>query len=227
MFARQISTLANAGYAAITLRELVSRMNNRSSLPERAVVLTFDDGFKNFYSEAFPILNDHGYRATVFLVTDFCGKHNDWAGNPPKLPRSEILKWSEVRELSGNGVEFGSHTKTHPDLTRTSAAVLEDEILNSKSALDDALGTETVSFAYPFGRVNQAAKALVAEHFKAGVSTVLGKVTSSSDLFALERVDAYYLSDQRILDRIETPLFDNYMRLRQMLRNAKALAVRA
>ncbi|HMU32794.1 MAG TPA: polysaccharide deacetylase family protein [Pyrinomonadaceae bacterium] len=226
VFARQISTLANAGYAAITLRELVSRMNNRSSLPERAVVLTFDDGFKNFYSEAFPILNDHGYRATVFLVTDFCGKHNDWAGNPPKLPRSEILKWSEVRELSGNGVEFGSHTKTHPDLTRTSAAVLEDEILNSKSALDDALGTETVSFAYPFGRMSEATRAVVADNFKAAVSTVLGKVTPRSDLFELERVDAYYLSDQRILDRIETPLFDNYMRVRQILRTAKSFAAK-
>lgn len=219
--------MAKAGYTAITLCELVSAMSNGSALPERVVVLTFDDGFKNFYTEAFPILSDHGFGATVFLVTDFCGKHNDWAGNPPELPRSEILNWSEVRELGENGVEFGSHTRAHPDLTRASIASMEDEIVNSKSALDDALGAETVSFAYPFGRVNQAAKALVAEHFKAAVSTVLGKVTPRSDIFELERVDSYYLLDQRIFDRIETPLFDNYMRLRQILRNAKALAVRA
>ena len=216
-----------AGYSAITLREFVAGMGNGNSLPERVVVLTFDDGFKNFYTEAFPILNDHGFRATVFLVTDFCGKHNDWAGNPPELPRSEILNWSEVRELSEKGVEFGSHTRTHPDLTRTSDAAMEDEIVNSKSALDDALGSETASFAYPFGRINDAAKRMVADNFKAAVSTVLGKVTSSSDLFSLERVDSYYLSDQRIFDRIETSSFDNYMRVRQVLRNAKALAVRA
>lgn len=224
VFKRQVSALAAAGYEAITLRELVSLIEQRSSLPTKPVVLTFDDGFRNFYTEAFPILDDYGFRATVFLVTDFCGRHNDWSGNPASFPRSEILNWGEIRELDDEGVEFGSHTKTHPDLTTISKNEMENEIIGSKAELDDMLGIETASLAYPFGRTDDSVKKTAAANFKSATSTVLGKVTPESDLHELERVDAYYLSNQRIFDLLDTSVFDNYLRVRQYLRNAKALA---
>lgn len=224
VFRRQVSALAGAGYQAITLREMVSSIEERSSLPEKPIVLTFDDGFRNFFTEAFPILEEFGYRATVFLVTDFCGRHNDWSGNPASFPRSEILNWTEIRELGAEGIEFGSHTKTHPDLTRISSEALENEIVGSKKELDDNLGVETTSFAYPFGKTNGSVKRLAAATFKSATSTVLGKVTEASDLHELERVDAYYLSNQRIFDLLDTSIFDRYLRVRQCLRNAKSLA---
>ena len=227
VFKRQVSALAAAGYEAITLRELVASIKQSSLLPAKPIVLTFDDGFRNFYREAFPTLDDHGFRATVFLVTDFCGRFNDWSGNPASFPRSEILNWREIRELSDNGVEFGSHTKTHPDLTKISKEAMEDEIIGSKRALDDALGVETESFAYPFGNKNETVKNMTAAKFKSATSTVLGKVTPKSDLHELERVDAYYLSNRQIFDLLDTFVFDNYLRVRQYLRNAKSIAMGA
>lgn len=226
VFKRQVCALDEAGYEAITLRELVSSLEQRS-MPAKPIVLTFDDGFRNFYTEAFPTLVDHGYRATVFLVTDFCGRHNDWSGNPANFPRSEILNWEEIREISAEGIEFGSHTKTHPDLTRISKEAMENEIIGSKAELDDVLGIETASFAYPFGKNNESVKRTAAANFKSATSTALGKVTPKSDLHELERVDAYYLTNQRIFDLLDTSIFDNYLRVRQCLRDAKSLAKRA
>lgn len=225
VFRRQIETLAKAGYQAITLRDLVARLEQELPPPAKPVVLTFDDGFRNFYTEAFPVLETHGYQATVFLVTEFCGLHNDWAGNPAGFPRSELLTWGDVRELSKMGIEFGSHTKTHPDLSKLSAGDVENELVGSKFRLEDELGCETVSFAYPFGKQNQSVKRVAAHNFKSATSTVLGKVTRKSDLFSLERVDAYYISDQRIFDRLDTAMFDNYMRFRQLLRSVRSLAL--
>lgn len=222
VFQRQIATLGNAGYHAFTLRELVSRIEQDVPIPARSVVLTFDDGFKNFYTEAFPVLDAYRFAATVFLVTDHCGSYNDWPGNPADFPRTELLTWKEIRELSTEGVEFGSHTRTHPDLVSFSISATEDEIAGSKAALDDALGIETASFAYPFGRKNELTKRIAATNFKSAVSTVLGKVTSHSDLYALERVDAYYLSNPWILDRLDTEGFDRYLSVRQFLRDAKS-----
>jgi len=227
IFKRHVAALADAGYYSLTLRELVSRMNAGVPLPAKPVVLTFDDGFKNFYTEAYPILDTHGFTATVFLVTDHCGRFNDWAGNPKDFPRSELLSWEEIRELCDAGVEFGSHTRTHPDLMSISPSSLENEIAGSKASLDDELGVETVSFAYPFGRKDDRVKRTAAANFKAATSTVLGKVTPQSDLYALERLDAYYLSNPWILDRLDTAGFDRYMSFRQFLRNTKSLIARA
>jgi len=227
VFKRQIASLHKAGFHALTLRELMSRIEMKVPLlPAKTVVLTFDDGFKNFYTEAFPVLKEHDFAATVFLVTDQCGRHNDWAGNPTDFPRSELLSWSEVRELNAEGVEFGSHTRTHPDLLNLSISSMESEIAGSKAQLDDVLGVETTSFAYPFGRKNETVKRIAAANFRSATSTVLGKVTPHSDIYALERVDAYYLSNPWILDRLDTSGFDRYLSFRQILRDVKSLTAR-
>jgi len=226
VFKRQIASLAKDGFRAFTMRELASRIEMKTPLPPKPVVLTFDDGFKNFYTDAYPVLNAYHFAATVFVVTDHCGHYNDWNGNPADFPRSELLTWKDIRELSAEGIEFGSHTRTHPDLLSISAASIEDEIAGSKASLDDALGLETASFAYPFGRKNEMVKGIAAANYRSATSTVLGKVTPHSDLYSLERVDAYYLSNPWILDRLDTAGFDRYLTVRQFLRNAKAFAAR-
>lgn len=221
-FQRQMKYLSNAGYTSLPLRELVSSLKEGRTLPSKPVVLTFDDGFKNFYTHAFPVLSEYGFSATVFLVTDFCGRHNDWDGNPPKLPRSELLSWPEIKVLNDAGIEFGSHTKTHPDLTKLTPAEAEAEIVESKAAIDDALSSETVTFAYPFGRHNAFIRGLAASNFDASCSVELGKVTLRSDFSSLERIDAYYLTKQRLLEMLPSATFDSYMSVRQTLRTVKA-----
>ena len=99
LFRQQIATLSDAGYRSITLEEF-SLMTRAGRWPSpKSVILTFDDGFANFYDEAAPVLEEYSFNATVFLVTTKCGEFNDWAGNPSNLPRSAILSWSQVKEL--------------------------------------------------------------------------------------------------------------------------------
>jgi peptidoglycan/xylan/chitin deacetylase (PgdA/CDA1 family) len=215
--------LSAAGYTSLPLRELAASLKDGCNLPEKPVVLTFDDGFMNFYTHAFPVMSEYGFCATVFLVTDFCGKSNDWNGNPPELPRSKLLSWSEIKILNDAGIEFGSHTKTHPDLTTLTRAETEAELVASKAAIQDALGRETMTFAYPFGRYNASIRSIAASNFGASCSVQLGKVTERSDFSSLERIDAYYLKSQRLFEMLPSATFDRYMSVRQILRSAKSL----
>jgi peptidoglycan/xylan/chitin deacetylase (PgdA/CDA1 family) len=222
VFARQMKLLRESGYEATTLETFVRLMSENKTLPPKTVVLTFDDGFQNFYSEAFPILDEFGFKATVFLVTDFCGKYNNWKENPSDFPKTKMLTWDEAKELSDCGIEFGAHTRTHPDLTRTSLAKLEDEIVESKAVIEDSLGREVTTFAYPFGKFNLPVKQVVENTFKAACSTNLGRVRTGSDYFALERIDTYYLKNLRIFDALSTNCFDGYLKIRQVMRTIKA-----
>jgi peptidoglycan/xylan/chitin deacetylase (PgdA/CDA1 family) len=215
--------LSDAGYDAITLREFVAMLKSETLLPVKTVVLTFDDGFRNFYTEAFPVLSEFNFRATVFLVTDFCGGHNDWSGNPKELPRSELLDWKEIRELDETGIEFGSHTKTHPDLTRLSTNDMTTEMLDSKAKISYALGRDVSTFAYPYGRSNHEVRRIALENFDASCSTNLGKVSAGHDRASLNRIDTYYLSNQRLFEMLPTAAFDNYLFFRRAMRKVRSV----
>lgn len=225
VFIRQMGHLSYSGYTAISLRELARSLRAGVPLDPKTVVLTFDDGFRNFYTEAFPILSKYRFSATVFVVTDFCGKHNDWPGNPDNFPRTKLLSWKEIKELDARGIEIGSHTRTHQDLTRLSEIEITAELLGSITAIADKLGRKPATFAYPFGKVDVRSRRLVEEYFDAACSTVLGKVGPRSDLFRLSRIDSYYLANQRLFEIIPSAAFDNYMRVRQAMRTVRSLIV--
>ncbi|MEO8073071.1 MAG: polysaccharide deacetylase family protein [Acidobacteriota bacterium] len=222
VFRQQMKFLSENGYKTVSLKQLAADLLENNSPSPKTVALTFDDGFRNFYSEAFPVLEKYGFTATVFLVTDFCGKYNDWKGNPANLPRSRLLFWREIKELDECGVEFGVHTKTHPDLTKLSSANIESEIVESKAAIENALGKEAKTFAYPYGKFNSSVKQTAENHFKAACSTNLGKIRAGSDFFTLERVDSYYLSNLRIFNTLSTNTFDRYLNIRQAMRSFKS-----
>jgi len=186
-FARQMDALAASGVKVVPLAELLS-----TGPP--AVALTFDDGFCNFAEAAAPLLARHGFPATVFLVTDYCGGRNDWPSQWPGIPILPLMDWSTIRELSQHGIDFGAHTATHPNLARLDPAKARDEILGSKKRIEDATGRRVTSFAYPYGAMSETARRAVAEHFAAGCSTRLGWVDAASAPEALERLDVYYLS---------------------------------
>ncbi len=221
-FQRQMSFLKKQGYQAITLGDLAARPRSAASFSEKIVVLTFDDGFRNFLTQAFPILDAHGFKATVFLVTDLCGGYNDWAGNPKGLPRSKLLSWPEIRELDRAGVEFGSHTRTHPDLTRLSTKDIFSEMVDSKLTLSSAIGHDVRTFAYPYGRANREARRIARDHFEASCSTDLGTVGVQSDRTSLRRIDAFYIRTPRVLEKLPTAGFDNYLRIRHAMRKVRS-----
>jgi peptidoglycan/xylan/chitin deacetylase (PgdA/CDA1 family) len=221
-FRRQMEHLFQNDYKTVSLKQLADDLTDKKTPPPKTVVLTFDDGFRNFLTEAFPVLEKYNFTATVFLVTDFCGKYNDWEGNPPALPRSKLLDWSEIKELSDYGIEFGSHTETHPDLTKISAEKIRAEITDSKSVIEDRLSEKVETFAYPYGRFNSESKRITAQNYGAACSTNLGKVGFDSDLLALERLDTYYLSNPKIFKRLTARSFDRYMTFRQTMRAVKS-----
>ncbi|MEP6901087.1 MAG: polysaccharide deacetylase family protein [Actinomycetota bacterium] len=222
VFRRQMNFLGETGYNVVSLDKLLNSLIDEKPFSAKTVALTFDDGFQNFYTTAFPVLEQYGFKATVFLVTDYCGKYNDWAGNPPDLPRSKVLAWNEIKELNKYGIEFGSHTRTHPDLTQISFDRAEGEMVESKAVIEDSLGCPVTTFAYPFGKYNQPVKKTAEKTFQAACSTNLGKVECKSDFFSLARIDTYYLSNLKIFNSMSSKTFDRYMQFRQVLRDFKA-----
>ena len=221
-----MKALRDRGYHTLTAGQLTEMVGEGCWPDAKTVVLTFDDGFENFLTHAFPVLQEHSFTATVYLVTSQCGRFNDWAGNPTELPRSRLLSWEQVNELSAHGIEFGSHTVSHPDLTRLDARAADVEICDSKAAIEDSVGKKVASFAYPFGRINATVKQSVRSNYSSACSTNLGKITHRSDFYSLERIDAYYLSDSRSLELIDTPWMDAYLGVRQALRRVKSAVAR-
>lgn len=220
-FSRQMGCLHEAGYRTVSVGDVAAHLEAKRPFPANAVAITFDDGYQNVYREAFPVLEKYGFRATVFLITDYCGKFNDWPGDSIGVQRQPLLSWAEIRELQAHGFEFGSHTATHVDLTKVPFARVESEIRQSKAEIQSRLGSEAALFAYPYGTYNRAIKGIVQETFAAACSTKLGKVQLDSDPFLLNRIDTYYLPADRLFSGLASRSLDWYLKLRQSLREVK------
>lgn len=218
VFAWQMRWLHEHGYRAIPLSRLVQCLHRNEPLPQRAVVITFDDGFESIYTAAFPILAEYGFAATVFLVTGYCGRQNDWPHQPLAIPCRPLLAWPQIRQLHEHGIEFGAHTITHPWLDRLAPADIEREVLASKAAIEDQLGHAVHVFAYPYGRYTPAVRAIVGRAFSGACSTRLGLVESGSDPLALERIEMLYLTQPMLFQWLAHPSFSFYLDLRRMAR---------
>lgn len=165
-FAAQMAWLQRNGYHAVTLAEFATQ---HFAPRERIVIITFDDGYADNYHEAWPILKRYGYVATVFLVADAVGTEQIFPWDQPKISKPaershfRVLTWAQVQEMAATGIEFGSHTCTHPELTQLSLAQRREEIVRSRHDLQEKLGVEVGSFCYPRGKLDEATIELVAE----------------------------------------------------------------
>jgi len=220
VFTVQMQILHERGIRVIPLSE-VRHILGSTARHEPLVALTFDDGFRNVYEYGLPILQRYGFTATVFLVTDYCDGMNSWPGQPPSVERRPLLRWAEVKEMSAAGVAFGSHTRTHPDLRTLAGQQVEGELVGSKQAIEDATGRAVEMFAYPYGAYNHTVKHLAQTHFALACSTTLSFVRPGSDLFALERLDMYYLRRPALLGRLFSQEVTVYLLLRRKLRDLR------
>lgn len=132
------------------------------AIPAKRVLLTFDDGYDDLYTELLPVIVEHRYTPVVFLVADHIGKTNLW-DQAKGLRVRKLLTLEQIREMQKYGVEFGSHSATHPLLTQLSDVQLRREVSDSRQRLEDLLGIEVVCFAYPYGNVDERVRAAVAE----------------------------------------------------------------
>ncbi len=124
----------------------------QKNLPGRAILLTFDDGYEDFFTHAYPLLREYGFSATVFLVADRVGQTNQWdAGYGEDLA---LMTWEQIRQLQAQGIEFGSHSATHRPLTGLSLAEIVEEGARSRTILSQELGRPIGTIAYPHGDTN-------------------------------------------------------------------------
>ena len=220
VFRRAMGRLHENGYRTLALTEAVHNLREKRSVPDRAFVITFDDGYQSVYKEAFPLLREYGMSATVFLTV---GEHGSVPGTDrlPSLGHHPMLSWEEIREMQKGGFVFGAHMLTHPDLTRLPGEKLEAEICRSKTIIEDQLGSSVTCFAYPYGRYDWRSREIVRQHFACACSDNLGLMTCDSDPFALERVDAYYLRTDRLFNVMLTRRFAWYIVARSIPRRIR------
>lgn len=150
-FRKQVKYLLDNGWKTLTFKELHEIYKNNEPLPEKAVLITFDDGYQNNYTEAYPVLKELGAKGNIFLVWNTLGKVNEWH-NPASEPWVNMCTVEQLKEMQESGVfDFGGHTLNHPHLTQIDPEAAITEITESKKKIEEALGRELCAFAYPYG----------------------------------------------------------------------------
>jgi peptidoglycan/xylan/chitin deacetylase (PgdA/CDA1 family) len=182
--------LKSRGYRCLSLHDVRDYVLYQQPVPDKSVCIVFDDGYANNYTDAFPILQEVDFTATIFIATAYCEKVNQWCEPYHAIPRLSMLAWEQIREMSRYGIEFGSHSQSHPNLTALAIDQVQDEIIGAKSAIEDCIGKEVNFLSYPFGHFNADVKSVARSAFQCAVSNILGKVTRTSDLYALHRINA-------------------------------------
>ncbi len=186
-FASQMRFLAEHGYRSLTLRDVEATWSRGATLPERSVVITFDDAFDCLVDVALPIMQRHGHTATVFAIAGFLGRENSYDQGMGASSR-RIVTREQLRTLHEAGIEIGSHTVGHPQLRRLHGDALRHEIGDSKTMLEQLLGVEVTSFAYPYGGFSRAARDEVERAgYRVAVSTMDGLAGARDDRFLLRR----------------------------------------
>jgi len=159
MFEKHMSHLYRNGYQCLSLSAAVDCWEQGKAEPKKAFVLTFDDGFQDIYTTAYPILQKFGFTATVFLVADQMDGLSHWQGQSPQ----QLLTWDEIRELRQAGMTFGSHTLTHAFLADLSDAEATREISLSKDKIEQQLGEKIDFLAYPYSSLDLRIQRIVQE----------------------------------------------------------------
>jgi peptidoglycan/xylan/chitin deacetylase (PgdA/CDA1 family) len=148
-FAAQMRWLRRSGLRGVSMRELI-RAGNRGAA-RRLVGLTFDDGYADFLGEALPILAQHGFTATAYVVAGRLGGYNDWEQDGPA---KALMTVDQLREAADRGVEIGSHSMTHAHLEDADPGDLKVEIQESRDLLESVLGRAIDGFCYPYGELS-------------------------------------------------------------------------
>lgn len=187
-FEEQMRWLVEQGYSTLTVSALAGFIQSATPLPEKTVVITFDDGLDDFRAGALPILEKFGMAATLYVVAGRVGMTSDWLSAIGEGQRP-MLSWDALRELTGRGVECGAHTLSHPQLDLLSDDAARIEIATSKTMLEDQLNREVASFAYPHGYASASTRKLVREAGFSSACRVRHALSSTSeDVFGISRV---------------------------------------
>jgi peptidoglycan/xylan/chitin deacetylase (PgdA/CDA1 family) len=186
-FEDQMQTLFELGYHTITPSQLLAAINCSGTIPEKSVLITFDDGHADVYQFAFPIMEKYGFFGAMYVVANRTTAHG-------------FLSVDQLREMIEAGWEIGSHTFTHPDLTELDIQDLREELTDSRSTLETRLEVDIVSLAYPFGSFSPQ---VAQEAVKAGYTNAMG-----IGILNTHGVETrYYLSRREVVGQADLTMF--------------------
>ncbi len=187
-FERQLEFLQRRGFSAINFFDIRAIIEGKKNIPDKPVMLTFDDGYEDNYLMAFPLLKKYGMTATIFLIGNPAIRSNIWDEKTGE-PCAPLLNDRQIQEMIEEGIEFGSHTMNHNKLNLCSSKEAEVEITESKKMLEQKLTTEIISFAYPYGLLNEQIKQqVIAAGYTFGIATDSGRRNIWADLFKIRRM---------------------------------------
>ncbi|HHY28381.1 MAG TPA: polysaccharide deacetylase family protein [Desulfitobacterium dehalogenans] len=174
-FIEEMKWLKSRNYSALSLEEFHQALIHEKPVPIKPILITFDDGYLDNYQDAWPILQENGFRATFFIITDSVGPG--------------MMNWEQIRVLADQGNSIGSHTRTHPDLTILSSNQLEKELALSKKEIESYVGRNINALCFPSGNYNDKTLEIMPRlGYKLGFTTKSGKVHLGDNPLALKRV---------------------------------------
>jgi len=192
-FEWQMKYLVDHGYHTISTDELYDFMEGKGALPDRPVLITFDDGYVDNYTNAYPILKKYNLKATIFIVTGFVSS------------RKGYLTWDQLREMEQHGIMAQSHTVTHAPLPELPDERIREELVESKRTAEAELGHPIDFIAYPTGAHDLHIVSIAkAAGYRGGFTVKYGNVDRSSNVYAMERVPVFRTSATNVdfVDRL-------------------------
>jgi peptidoglycan/xylan/chitin deacetylase (PgdA/CDA1 family) len=217
-FEEQIRLLRQSGFYSVPLKEIGQCFRNPAGTGH-PIGITFDDGYKDFYTQAFPVLRKYGFGATVFLPTAYMGR---------QFLGKDCLSWTEVRELVRNGIEFGSHTVTHPILHGLGSRDLRAELHVSKQEIEDRTGIEVSLFSYPYAFpqedrsfIHRLSRILEEIGYRWGVTTRIGRADREQNPYFLKRIPVNDRDDLELMGAKLAGAYDWVFVIQQVYRRVR------
>ena len=182
-FEKQINFLKKSGFETTSF----DKINDNK---KKQILITFDDGYKDTFQHALPILKKYNFKATCFLVSSLIGKKNTWDSHRDDFISKDLMNIDDINEWIKNDMHIGSHSHNHDDLTKLSKLDLENDIDYSKKILEDKFGHQIDDFCYPFGKVNKSVYDVVKKNFKRAVTINRSRYeTDKHNLLLIPRID--------------------------------------
>jgi len=187
-FEKQMNLLKKWNYMTVSLDEVIASTKRNKEFPQKPVVITFDDGYLDNYTYAFPIMKNLGFTGTVFLTTDAVGKTMAFDESKEKIP-DKFMSWEDAKKMMAFGFNFGSHSCTHKRMTKLTDEEAWDEITKSKQIIEENLSQPVKYFCYPYGDYNENTRNFIAQAgYKGACTTKRGMNHTPETIFELRRI---------------------------------------
>lgn len=216
-----LDALAAAGYEFVSLARLTSWALGRAPLPERAVAITFDDGYASVAALAWPILQARRVPAAVFVVAGRLGLDNRWPGQPTWVPTMPLLDAGALRGLVASGAEIGAHSSSHSRLPEVDAVALDEEVRVAADRLEQIAQAPVRYFAYPYGLCGAREVEAARARFDLAFGAACRPVRQGDDPHLVGRLDAHDVHVAARLGLLDSRALGAYLGVRRGLRSLR------